>query len=275
MPDFYLFCVPGLGMIAVAVLAVAFWRWLSAAEFKWFWAGAGLWAIAVLSKLVFALLSNKGVVSLLQRTLSGPLFLPMTGLYLGTVSAGFEVGLTWLAGRRWKSLGRDTDTAIAVGVGAGAIEALLLGCMTLTTGVSAMAGEDLGEDRAFLLARAAVTPFFLLEAPVGRLIALLGHISTCAIVLLGITDRRLWPVLCGFAIFAIVDGTAAALLLTKVFADRSMWWIDAATLPFNLIGTAALVGYCRRRRNTGVQATTTSAASGGGIASTGLYDDEL
>jgi hypothetical protein len=52
----------------------------------------------------------------------------------------------------------------------------------------------------------------------------------------------------GFAIFALVDGTAELLRLTQVSAGRSMWWINAATLPFNLIGIAVLVWYLRQRR---------------------------
>jgi hypothetical protein len=235
-------------MILVSLLAVAFWRRASGAEFKWFWAGAGLWAVAVILKTAFALLANRAAVSFLHRALPSPLFFPATGLYLGIESAAFEVGLTWLVVRRWRLIGRDPDRAVAVGVGAGAIEALLLGCITLGAGLAAAAGEDMGEDRGYLSAHAEATPLFWLEPPAGRFIALLGHVSTRALVLLGVVDRRPWMVLCGFTLFALVDGIGGALLVSQVFAGRSMWWIDAATLPFNLIGIAVLV-WCLRRRD--------------------------
>lgn len=244
--DLYLFGVPGLGMLLVSVLAVVIWRRASGVEFRWFWAGAGLWTVAVALKVAFALLANKAAVRLLKRALPRSLFFPGTGLYLGAVSAAFEVGLTWLAGRRWRHLGRDPGRAIAVGIGAGAFEAFALGCAILGSGLAVAAGEDSGGDRSDLLARAAVTPLFWLEPPAGRLIALLGHVSTRALVLLGVAERRPWMVLCGFAAFVLVDGTGGALLLSQVFAGRSMWWLDAATLPFNLIAIAVLVLSIRR-----------------------------
>ena len=246
--DLYLFGVPGLGMILVSVLAIVVWRRASGAEFRWFWAGASLWAVAVALKVAFSLLVNQAAVSFLKRALPHPLFLPGTGLYLGAVSAAFEVGLTWLAGRRWRRLGRDAGRAVAVGVGAGAFEALVLGCVILGTGLVAAAGEDSGADRGDLLARAGATPLFWLEPPAGRVIALLGHVSTRALVLLGVAERRTWMVLWGFMTFALVDGIGGALLLSQVFAGRSMWWLDAATLPFNLIGIAVLV-LCARQHN--------------------------
>src|SRR5947209_6478178 len=107
MSDFYLFGVPGLGMVFVSLLAVMVWRGVSRAEFKWFWAGAALWTVAVVSKVVFALLANQAAATFLHRVLPPLLLLPVTGLYVGAISAAFEIGLTWLAGRRWRFLGRD------------------------------------------------------------------------------------------------------------------------------------------------------------------------
>ncbi len=262
--DEYLFGVPGLGMILVSVLAVIAWRRASGAEFRWFWAGAGLWTVAVALKVAFSLLANQAAVSFLKRALPRLLFLPATGLYLGTVSAAFEVGLTWLAGRRWRLLGRDPGRAVAVGVGAGAFEALILGSALVLTGLAAAVGEDSEENRGDLLARAAVTPLFWLEPPAGRLIALLGHVSSRALVLLGVAGRRPWMVLCGFAAFVLVDGTGGVLIVSQVFAGRSMWWIDAATLPFNLIATAVLVWCIRRHcgQGSGAYETTPNVSEG-------------
>src|SRR4051812_29359426 len=65
--DFYLFGVPGMGMILVSVLAVIVWRRASGADLLSFWAGAGLWAAAVALKVAFSLLVNQAAVSLLNR----------------------------------------------------------------------------------------------------------------------------------------------------------------------------------------------------------------
>lgn len=248
MSDFYLFGAPGVAMVLVSLFAVVTWRQMPGTAFKWFWAGAALWTVAVVLKVVFSLLANQAVVRLLNHVLPPLLFLPAVGLYVGAVSAVFEIGLTWLVGRWWKFMGRDPSRAIAVGVGAGALEALVLGVATLAPWLAAAAGDDIREDREYLLAHASATPLFWVVQPTGRLIALLGHVSTRALVLLGIADQRHGMVIGGFAMFALVDGTAELLRLTQVSAGRSMWWINAATLPFNLIGIGILV-WCLRRRH--------------------------
>ena len=247
--DLYLFGVPGLGMTLVSVLAVVVWRLASGAKFRWFWAGVGLWAVAVALKVAFGLLANQTAVGCLRRALPRPLFLPGVGLYVGAVSAAFELGLTWLAGRRWRHLGRDPGRAVAVGVGAGAFEGLLLGLVSLGAGV--MGGADVDEMRGWALARAAATPLFWLAPPVERVIALLGHASTRALVLLGVTGRRPGMVLWGFAAFALVDGVATVFPLAEGFAERSAWWQDAAVLPVNLAAIAVLVSCIRRHDRQG------------------------
>ncbi|AGA28821.1 YhfC family glutamic-type intramembrane protease [Singulisphaera acidiphila] len=244
-----LFGIPGLGMFLVSVLAIAVWRRASGAEFKWFWAGAGLWALAVALKVAFSLLANQVAVGFLKRALSRPLFLTGAGLYLGAVSAAFELGLVWLAGRRWGHLGRDAGRAVAVGVGAGAFEALLLGVVSLGIWVAvAMDGADAKGERNEVLARATATPLFWLVPPAERIIALLGHASTRGLVLLGVAGRRPWMVLWGFAVFTLMDGIAGVFLLSQEFAGRSMWWLELAVLPFALTGVAILV-FCIRRRD--------------------------
>jgi hypothetical protein len=241
--DALLFVVPGLGMLLVSVFAVVVWRRAAGVEFKWFWAGAGLWAAAVALKVAFSVLAHRTVVDLLRRALTSSLFLPGAGLYLGAVSAAFELGLTWLAARRWRRLGCDPGRAIAVGVGAGAVEGLLLGLVMLGNGFAAAAGEMDAEDLRDMQARAAVTSLFWLVLPTERVIALLGHASTRALVLLGVAGRRPWMVFLGFTAFTLVDGVVGAF--SHEFVGRSMWWLELAVLPFNLAAVASLV-FCLR-----------------------------
>ncbi len=229
--DLYLFAVPGLGMLLVSVLAVVVWRRASGAEFKWFWAGAGLWAVAVALKVAFALFANRAAAGVLRKVLPRVLFPAGVGVYLGVVSAVFEVGLTCLAGLRWRQLGRDRSRAVAVGVGAGSFEALLLGCVFLGSWLVVTAGgADAAEARGAFLGRAVVTPLFWLAPPAERAIALLGHASTRALVLLGVTGRRPWMVLWGFSAFALVDGTSGFFELSPDLSHRSMWWRERLVL---------------------------------------------
>jgi len=119
---------PGVGMILVAVAGVWYWRRMSGASARWFWIGAALWTVAVLLKVIIALLTNPAAIGTLKSHLPYGLYVAAAGLYLGIESSLCEIGLTLVAGMRWKELGRDAGRAIAVGVGAGAFEALLHLC---------------------------------------------------------------------------------------------------------------------------------------------------
>jgi len=238
--DALLFLVPGLGMLFVSIFAVVVWQWAAGVELKWFWAGAALWAAGVTLKVPFSLLANHSVVGFLESALPHSLFSHGAGLYLGAVSATFELGVTWLAARRWRGFGCDAGRAVAVGVGAGAIEALLLGLINVVAGFAAATGGLDTEDLRYMQVGAAETPMFWLAQPTERIIALLGHTSTRALVLLGVPARRPWMLVFGFAVFTFIDGIAATFPLWGG-EGSARWWLELAVLPFTLAAVASLL----------------------------------
>src|SRR5262249_55523572 len=122
----------GFGMMFVAVVAVVLWWRIARVQLRWYWVGAALWAVAVILKIICALLANGPVLNALKG-LPDPLSVVLGGLYLGVQSSVFEMGLTLLAVYIWRQLGRDAARAITIGVGAGAVEALLLGIAPVAT----------------------------------------------------------------------------------------------------------------------------------------------
>ncbi len=86
--------------------------------------------MAVALKFTFAILTNPAVIGLLRRALPYPIYVASGGLYVGVESSVFEMGFTILAGLIWRQLGKDSTRAIAIGVGAGAFEAFLLGLLS-------------------------------------------------------------------------------------------------------------------------------------------------
>jgi len=245
--DLLIYLVPGLGMMLVAVVAVVEWYRISGVQARWFWVGAGLWTIAVVLKLVCALLTNAAVLGFLKGVLPHALFVVGGGLYVGVQSSLFEMGFTLLAGLLWRQLGKDSARAIAIGVGAGAFEAFLLG-FAMTAGITALlfgapGTENVGEQ---LKAQEAVTPLLWLAGPVERIIAVLVHASTRGLILLGITFRKPLMVFWGFLIFTSLDGVAGAALVSGSLGTISAWWIELALLPFALI-SVPILRWCSRR----------------------------
>jgi hypothetical protein len=235
------YLIPGLGMMLVGVIAVLYWHRRSGAQARWFWVGAGLWTISVALKLGCAILTNASVIGPLKRVLPFPTYVACGGLYVGIQSSVFEIGFTILAGLIWKQLGKDSSRAIAVGVGAGAFEAFLLGLAGLL-GMAAIIMGAPGTEGAVkaISAQQAVTPLFWFVGPAERVTAVLVHASTRALVLLGLTYRKPMMVFWGFWIFALLDSVAGAAQLSERLGTFSLWWIELAILPFALISIPVL-----------------------------------
>ena len=233
--------IPAVGMMIVASAAVIYWRRVSKLQLRWFWLGAGLWAVAVALKVVCALLTNNAAIGFMKENLSYPLLILGGGLLLGIQSSLFEIGLTLLSVLIWRQLGRDANRAIGIGIGAGAFEALLLGIISLIPILTCLFGLPGTEKfREEIDSVAAVTPFFWLLAPTERIIAILCHASSRALVLLGVTNRKYILVFWGFMIFTMLDGVAGAAHVSGKIGKISMWWIELAILPFALISIPVL-----------------------------------
>jgi len=173
------------------------------------------------------------------------------GLFLGVQSSLFEIGLTLLAVLIWRQFGRDADRAIGIGVGAGAFESFLLGISSLAAILTCLAGLPGSEAlREGIDKVAASTPFFWLVAPVERVISILCHASSRALVLLGVVKRKRLLVLWGFLLFALLDGIAGGAHVSGMLGKVSMWWIELAILPVALV-SIPILKWCRVEWNRG------------------------
>jgi hypothetical protein len=252
--------VSGLGMIFVAIVAVIGWRRVSHAGFRWFWIGAGLWTVAVAVKVVFALLTNAPVIGFLKSNLSYPLLVACGGLFIGIQSSLCEMGFTLLAVWIWRQLGKEAGRAIGIGVGAGAFEAFLLGLVQLVAAAVVIVGLPGTENVADELARRVpVTPLAWLVGPVERVIAIMCHASSRALILLGMVHQRLMMIVWGFVIFTSLDGIAGAVHVSGKLGTFSPWWIELALLPFALV-SIPILRWCYQKYR--VESCPSSSVSG-------------
>jgi hypothetical protein len=209
-----------------------------------------LWIVAVAIKVAVALAINEPITSWLRQNLSYSAYIAATGFYLGVLSSATEIGLTILAVAVWRQLGRDAGRAIAIGMGAGAIEAFLIGAVgigAVAVALSGLPGTEEIRQRLTGAPGGAATPLIWLIGPVERVLALLVHAPSRALVLLGVAHKRPWMVWSGLAIFTAVDGVAggAAVFRTK-HTDFSLWWIELAIAPLALLGVFIL-RWCYQR----------------------------
>ena len=237
----------GFGMMIVAIVAVVLWQRIARVQIRWYWVGAGLWTVAVALKVVCALLSNVPVLNTLKG-LPHPIYVALGALFVGVQSSVFEMGLTLLAVLIWRQLGQDAGRAITIGVGAGAFEAFLLGIGPVAAAIVLMVGQgpEVEKVQGQIGAVAAITPLYWLAGPVERIIAILCHASTRALILLGVSKRRYLLVLWGFLIFTSLDGVAGGVHVAELVGKISVWWIELAILPFALV-SIPILNWCYRR----------------------------
>jgi hypothetical protein len=115
----------GAGMIAVGAVAVYGWR--RRADAVYFLFGAVSWAVAIAVKIALDLTVTPSFKAFLPQTLAGILVL---GLYYGLRTGFFESGIPRAAARLAK-LKPTFDQAVAIGIGAGAGEAIMLGLLSM------------------------------------------------------------------------------------------------------------------------------------------------
>lgn len=256
--------VPGIGMVIVGVGAVLLWRRWSGAKWRWFWVGAAVWTVGVFLKFACAIPLNKPLLEAIEARVSHNVYLALGSLYVGLLTGVFEIGVTLVAVLVWKKMAEDASRGVAVGVGAGAVEAVLLGVIAVLSVVAALAmgGQMRHQMAAGVAPAAATTPLFWLVAPVERVIAILCHTSSRALVLLGVARGRwFWPFAGGFLIMTAIDAIAGYVHLAGLLGSVSLWWIQLAIAPAALLSIPILV-WCTRNWPDHQQAAPVTATNG-------------
>jgi uncharacterized membrane protein YhfC len=163
-------------MMLVAVASVWFWRRRTGVAWRWFCVGAAVWAVAVAAKFAIAIPLNGPVFKGLKGLLPYWSWLTVGTVYGGALTGVTEVLFTLIAALIWRRMAATAARGVAVGVGAGAFEAALLAIVSAVGRIAAGAS--------------GVTWGILLAPATERLIAILCHTATRALVLLAVARRR-------------------------------------------------------------------------------------
>jgi uncharacterized membrane protein YhfC len=234
-------------MMLIALAFAVGWYLRSRVQWRWFWLGAGLWAIAVAVKILWAVLVDTRLVPALDKALGHSSFIAVGALYVGLESAVCEMGAVLLLALFWRKIAAEGSRAVTIGVGAGAFEAFLLGVAGLTQMIVMTSGAS-GADtlQAAIGVQGAGTALLFLVGPVERILTILCHISSRTLLLLGVATRKPLYSLYGFLLFTGIDAIAGWALLSGFMKTHSVWWVELAILPFALISIPAIRWSLRR-----------------------------
>jgi len=236
--------VSGVIMMVVATAGVFVWWIRNRVQWRWFWAGAGIWTVGVVLKFAVAIPLNSIIFGKSEPATG--LMLCFGSVYLGLLTGIFEIGATLAAALLWRRLAAEPARAVAVGLGAGAFEAFLLG---LGAALGALVPLAVGQSESVLKALAPIishTPLWWLAGPVERMIAISGHTAGRVLVLRAVACGRWLGFWAGFAWLSAVDLLAGAALLTGMTVSGSLWRIELMILPFGIL-SLPLVWWAIRR----------------------------
>jgi hypothetical protein len=227
---------PGLLMIAVAVAAALACRYATGERWRWFWVGALLWTVAVAAKAALAVPLNGPILGILKEHLPDPIYLAVGSAYIGLLTGITEVAMTFGAGLRWRRLASTPGRALAIGTGAGAIEALLLGVASMVALVVAAINTTLPE----------MTVTAVLVAPFERIVVLFCHVAVRAMTLYAVATRGWRWFWVAFVFFSALDGVAGYYHLAGLVGSTNPWWIELPLAAFAIAGVLLVMPLIRR-----------------------------
>jgi hypothetical protein len=216
------------------------------ASWKWLLLGAGVWFVGVVFKFIVALLANTPVLELFKSMFGQFGYLALGATYIGLLTGVFEIGITLAFALLIRSIYEDRDRALSIGLGAGLVEALLIGFSSIGNYLTVVTGTASTDAIMGALAQAvAVTPVLWLVSPVERIIAILCHVSSRILVLYGFMRRQYRYFWAGFALLTALDAIAGYFHLAGLINKMSLWWIELILLPFAIISIPIII-WCYR-----------------------------
>lgn len=238
--------VSGIFVLILSGGVIFWWKRRYSESFKWMWLGAGIWALGVALKFVFAILANESILAWIKDVFGHPGYLSIGSVYIGSLTGVFEIGVTLVFALLIKRLLKNPYIALGIGVGAGVIEATLIGFSQIGNAVYIMyGGPGSAEVIGSLAQTVSMNPVFFLLAPVERAITILCHISSRALTIYAVARRKYLYFWAGFLLLTGLDAIAGYAHLSGWLNTVSTWWIELAILPFALI-SIPIIQWCIR-----------------------------
>lgn len=228
--------ISGIFVLLVSIGFIAGARKKYNFRMRWIWIGGCIWFVGVALKFGFAALANDSILFWLQDTLKYPWYLTFGSAYIGALTGIFEIGITLVFALMIKKMSDDPGKAIGVGVGAGTIEAILIGLSQIANVIYLMTGgQGSNEIMNALTDTVRLNPVFFLLAPAERMIAIICHTGSRVMTLYAVARRNYWFFVIGFLIMTVIDAIAGFTHLSGLMTRISTWWIELLLLPFALL----------------------------------------
>lgn len=209
----------GIGIIAVAIAAVAWWKVRSKAGWSFFLAGAAAWIAAILVKYLMDLAITAELESWMAAAGGAAGMLIGISIYIALRTGFLESGISYLAVLKTKLKKMTLDEAIAFGIGFGAFEALVLGVTsTINIAILIFMPEVLAtmpaDFQAMVVEQLSVSTLIVLPAIAERVAAIFLHVFASVLVIYSVRSGMKRYLGYSIAYKAATDGMVPLLVFT-------------------------------------------------------------
>jgi uncharacterized membrane protein YhfC len=242
----------GIGMVVVAAGFVIYVIVTRQTDWKYLGLGALGWVATVVLKFTWAASANPTVYNGLTETLPEALATPVFYVYVGALTGVFEVTIVWLV-MRYTRLGQEITwrRALSFGIGFGAVEALLLGILSIANTYMAMTTPDLFPLGALEQIAQASNPLYGLAPIVERFFTILVHMFSNVLIFYAVAQKQSRWFWLAFAYKTLLDTVAALGQMTGLSTLAALWAIEAFVVVWGALGCLGLRWMRRRYPNTG------------------------
>jgi uncharacterized membrane protein YhfC len=205
MPISGLNLLSGIGMIAVGAGAMVYWHLKYRTGLKYFLLGGILWAIAIGIKLVMDLTITQPIQSGLLADFPVFTVIVIMSLYLGLRTGFLESGITYLVVKHTSLASSGYKEAVALGIGFGGAEAIVLGISSLASVLALLLSPALqGTLTPSILAQFA--PAFIPIPVIERVFTLFIHVFAVVLVVYAVRCGQLRWLWLSIFLKTITDG---------------------------------------------------------------------
>jgi uncharacterized membrane protein YhfC len=243
--------ISGCLVLLVVFGIVAWWRKNTKVSWRWLFVGAGVWFVGVILKFVVANYANATVLATIDSSMSRLGYLVLGSGYIGLLTGVFEIGITLVFALLIKHMWENAPHALSVGLGAGLVEAMLIGFSSVGNYFMVVAGSAHSDAILNALTQAAaVTPLLWLISPVERCIAILCHTSSRMLVLFCVARHKPRYFWAGFLLMTMLDALAGYFHLAGLLNKVSTWWVELLLVPFAIISILIIKWILKRWQDT-------------------------
>ncbi|MBM3304140.1 MAG: YhfC family intramembrane metalloprotease [Candidatus Aenigmarchaeota archaeon] len=232
----------GIGMMAVAIVAVTYWKRKTNVPWKWFGYGALVWVAAIAVKVVMDFTMTPPLQSGMFSLYGMAAAFAAMSFYVGLRTGFLESGFSYLFARKKARKAKITfNEAIAFGIGFGAIEAFLLGLSSfLSILVLFLYPQILDQldvvTKDMVLSSLSQETLIVVPAIVERIAAIFIHTFAAVLVIASANTKRMKYVWGSVVYKSVTDGMIPLLTALAGMGILSSYTIEIPVIVLAVIG---------------------------------------